>query len=684
MRNSSRWDWVMAGTLTLLGALLRTPYLALVPVFDDEVMETVYALSIRPGKFLPLVGVDAYTGAFFSYLVAGFLRFFGVTPIGPRILMLIMGALTVGLTFWLGRAVGLSRPWAALAGLLMAINPHHIAVNSHMASTSYAIPLFVTAFLVALVLAVRRQSGWMLVLAGLLLGLALQVNPIPALVLPGVFLWLVTRRSRIVSLRSPWPYLAGAACLLIYSPVIVYNTIEVPLAGIRELAQSRTYIWQPDPSLTSYLQNLGRLFMQLFWQVGGVLERSESLPAQVDPAFAMAIWSVAGLVYAARTRIGPEDERMTLPALAIGAQILAMPWLSNYYGSLGRARYTSQLMPLVFVAMATLAAGIFSRIQARHAHRTLNRLACGVAVISLVGLSFLMLMSLFRYYDNAMTRGPNNALAFAFRDEFMRQWRGEKVMVNDGLISFISFGDPSVYNPTVYLLSTSGVPYDALPLGQIFERLATGQESGRIILVLDNGDLDRARTQADLAAWDGPAIRAVAERYGYGVYTIADASRVRKPPFVFADAAAAPPVHPVHITFFDPRGAGIQLFVIGHRIEPRRLKHGHPLTVNVHWQAKAATEAYTGFVHLVGPDGQLAAQDDHELGRGFYRTFVWRPNEVIREKYVLTVPKDMPNGDYAVRVGAYSIPSFQRLKVESSSEPTQDNTVTLGMVQVEP
>ena len=149
---------------------------------------------------------------------------------------------------------------------------------------------------------------------------------------------------------------------------------------------------------------------------------------------------------------------MTLPALAVGAQILAMPWLSNYYGSLGRARYTSQLMPLVFVAMATLAAGIFSRIPARHAHRTLNRLACGVAVISLVGLSLLMLMSLFRYYENAMTRGQNNALAFAFRDEFMRQWRGEKVMVNDGLISFISFGDPSVYNPTAYLLSTSGVP----------------------------------------------------------------------------------------------------------------------------------------------------------------------------------------------------------------------------------
>jgi len=57
-------------------------------------------------------------------------------------------------------------------------------------------------------------------------------------------------------------------------------------------------------------------------------------------------------------------------------------------------------------------------------------------------------------------------------------------------------------------------------------------------------------------------------------------------------------------------------------------------------------------VHLVGPDGKLAAQDDHELGRGFYRTFVWQPNEVIRERYTLTVPKDVPDGEYKVRVGA--------------------------------
>jgi hypothetical protein len=58
MRHSLRGDGMIAGALTVLGALLRVPYLALIPTFGDEVMQTVQAMSIRPGEYMPLVGVD--------------------------------------------------------------------------------------------------------------------------------------------------------------------------------------------------------------------------------------------------------------------------------------------------------------------------------------------------------------------------------------------------------------------------------------------------------------------------------------------------------------------------------------------------------------------------------------------------------------------------------------------------
>jgi len=167
--SSVKLDLLIGGALTLVGALIRIPYLALIPVFEDEVMQTVYALNIRPGEFMPLVGNDAYAGPLFSYLIALSMRLFGSTPVMPRIVVMIMGALTVGATYYLAHSLGLSRPWAALTGLLMAANPHHILVNSHYAGATYTVPLFSTAFLAALALAVRHKSGAWLVGAGALL-----------------------------------------------------------------------------------------------------------------------------------------------------------------------------------------------------------------------------------------------------------------------------------------------------------------------------------------------------------------------------------------------------------------------------------------------------------------------------------------------------------------------------------
>ena len=109
------------------------------------------------------------------------------------------------------------------------------------------------------------------------------------------------------------------------------------------------------------------------------------------------------------------------------------------------------------------------------------------------------------------------------------------------------------------------------------------------------------------------------------------------------------------------------------------------MIVNVYWQAvDAMPDTYTGFVHLIGPDGQLVAQDDHELGRGFFSTRLWQPGEAVREEYALTIPDDAPPGQYSLQVGVYSFPSLQRLAVDSANMPVQDVVVTLGAVDLTP
>ena len=683
MKPVIKQDLLIATALASIGALTRLPYLALIPVFEDEALQTVYALAIRPGEFLPLVGNDPYAGPLFSYILAVSMRVFA-SPVTPRVVVMVMGALTVGLTYLLARALSLAWPWAALAGLLMAANPHHILINSHYAGTTYVLPLFSTAFLLALALTVKRapggqrrcaresrQSGPWLVAAGALLGLALQTNPVPLLMLPGVAVWFLIQRKPRIGLRTRWPYLAAVAFLVAYAPVILYN-VQTGLAGVSAAESGRSYLWQPNPSPAAFAQNLWRLTLQLCRQVSGVLEGDETLQSLLGMPLLFCAWAIAGLIYAAR-------RRLTLPALAVGAQLLIMPWLSNHYGLTGTTRFTNQLTPLIFVAMAALAAGVWRRVPIQPQPsavvlRPPTQLATPIVAagratcILLVALSLWPLTSLFRYYEHRVAAGETNAHYFAFADEFMRQWRGEKIFLS-------SSGVPQA---TEYFLAIKAVPYTRLPAGRIMEQLVTGQETGRVTLILTNDDRSRAQAQADMTVWDSPAMQD-ADKQGYGAITIADARQVRKPSFVLTSTSAlAPTARALQVNFAE------ELSMIGYEVKPNPPNLGQEFVVNIYWQAsRAMPEAYTGFVHLVGPDGRLVTQDDHELGRGFYRTIFWQPDEVIRERYVLTAPKS-PGGNYTLWAGAYGFPSLQRLVVRSTDRPTQDNRIMLDTIHVGP
>ncbi len=663
-------DLLIAAALSLGGALMRLPYLALMPVFEDEVLQTVYALSIQP-KFMPLVGNDSYAGPIFSYLIAACLHVLGFSPVVPRVAAMLLGALTVGTTYWLARALGLNRVWAALVGLMLAANPHHILVSSHYAGTTYVLPLFTTVFLAALAMAVRRESGAWLVASGALLGLALQANPVPALMLPGVAVWFLVRGQRSIGLRTRWPYLAVAALVLVYAPVIIHN-LQANLAGVKE-AGDRLYVWQPNPSLLAYVRNLERLTFQLCRQVSGVLEGDESFRTLLGWPLLFSAWGVAGLVYAARRGLG-------LLALAVGSHVLIMPWLSNYYGMISRTRFTNHLTPLILAAMGALAAGGWAWARERLRRAEFARpLALGAGAL-LVAASLWPLVSLFRFYEHTMAAGRTNAHYFAFFDEFIQQWRGEKIFISDSLDGFVVYDEAyNEYNATEYFMAINHVPYRLMPLELVMERLAAGKESGPIVLMLDNKEVPRVQLQADLVAWDSPAMQDARAR-GYGVYTIPDAQQVRKPAFVLADdAPLRPTVQAIQANFAD------LLSVIGYEWRSDKLIAGEEVVVNVYWKTIGATsKAYTGFIHLVGPDGQLVAQDDHGLGRGIYRTNFWQPGDVIREKYTLTLPKGMPGGEYSLYAGVYDFPSLERLAVRSASVPVQNNAIVLDRVRVEP
>jgi 4-amino-4-deoxy-L-arabinose transferase-like glycosyltransferase len=138
------------------------------------------------GQLLPLMTQD-YIGALNTYLAIPFFLLFGIQTISLRIMCVAIGLLTLGLTFWLAKAL-YSSTAAVLSALLLAVNPTFIFwsrqgvfVTSVTATIGLGVVLawwtwwrtgarryaFVGAFLLGLGLYAKLLFLWLIVALGL-------------------------------------------------------------------------------------------------------------------------------------------------------------------------------------------------------------------------------------------------------------------------------------------------------------------------------------------------------------------------------------------------------------------------------------------------------------------------------------------------------------------------------------
>jgi 4-amino-4-deoxy-L-arabinose transferase-like glycosyltransferase len=90
--------------------------------------------------------------------------------------------------------------------------------------------------------------------------------------------------------------------------------------------------------------------------------------------------------------------------------------------------------------------------------------------------------------------------------------------------------------------------------------------------------------------------------------------------------------------------------------------------VSLYWQSIAKTDTdYTMFVHVLDANGKVVAQIDAQPRGGTYPTSIWDVGEIIRDEYVLSLPKDLPAGEYKIEIGAYEYPSLMRVQIIDAS-----------------
>jgi hypothetical protein len=96
-----------------------------------------------------------------------------------------------------------------------------------------------------------------------------------------------------------------------------------------------------------------------------------------------------------------------------------------------------------------------------------------------------------------------------------------------------------------------------------------------------------------------------------------------------------------------------------------------PLGDNVYklvliWQASQEPSAdYTVFVHVLDQDGACCVwQQDTMPQQNQYPTSRWLPGEVVVDTFEVTLPSNLPPGEYPVEIGLYIAETGQRLTIE--------------------
>lgn len=171
--------------ILLIGILILAAYLRIYRIEDymtflgDEGRDVLVAKGILAGDFT-LLGPRASAGDFFLgpiyyYMIAPWLWLFGYDPVGPAVMVALLGVATVFLTYYVGKK-WFSEKAGLMAAALYTVSP--IVINySHSSWNPDVLPFFALLTMYVLYEAVQAKKATKYFLfVGLLLGISLQLH----------------------------------------------------------------------------------------------------------------------------------------------------------------------------------------------------------------------------------------------------------------------------------------------------------------------------------------------------------------------------------------------------------------------------------------------------------------------------------------------------------------------------
>ncbi len=683
--------------IMLLAAIVRFWQLDSLPpgLYHDEAYYGLDALSLNAGRLFPnyyegweLYAADAHADRpavatrypiFFEgnygreplhvYLVAMAIRLLGAAPVAIRSVSATAGVLSVLTTFLACRALlGRKRwdswsgtdtviPWrnavSLLAAFTVAILYPAITFSRFGIRAMLFVPfetLTVACFWYGLT-AIEdhvatsagtesgRRGGWgWLLLAGIFLGAGVYTYA-AARLLPLLFVFFVPAWLWLQpATRRAWPGMAimATAAVLTAAPLLyffyqypyflVFRTGYVANKGLGTY-EGRAWL--------TWLTNIGRVFMGLFWQ--GETHLRHNLPgrAYLDPI--QSLLFVLGVANSFEVWRRPQKLRGIFLLLWLGVMLLPTI-LSGDAPHFGRM--TGAVAPVsILVALGASRLWNLIAVRVERAGRNGRRVATAVLALSLVISAVVATVDYFGRYANH----PQLE-----RDFYLADWQ-------------LGRHAASATEDTVLYLSP------------------TQEELATIYFALE-GDTQRLANYTGLAGAVPAGIPGRPAQYylrpgeestlqrlqeyfpgGEIVGTVGDTTVFRVP----ADAARLPNVNPTDVAFTQGSQDAISLLDWTATIEEGTL------FLTLYWQATGPVDQpFTAFVHLLNSDGELATQLDRPPA-GF-PTQDWRVGEIVADQFTIPL-QTIPAGEYTLQTGFYHSDTHEPL-----GEPVQLGRVTWG------
>ncbi len=285
--------WIFAAIVVGISAFTHLYRIDQTFVFhNDEGRDALISYRMIDSKRPVLLGPETsvgnmYLGPFYYYLMVPPLALSNLNPVGPAIMVGLLGIFTTALLIYLGKKSG-SLASGLVAGLFYAVSP----VMVHYSRSSWN-PNVIPFFIILILIIYQQKSKWFGIIFGALTGILFQLHYV-ALVIPALlylrdlYLSSKTKQTQVFLVRTTPLIIVGfiITTLPFWLFEMRHEFINIK-AFFQYIIEKSNTVSSPYPG---YLSRLWNNFMLLV--KGGVASLSES---QIKPPTTLIVLIVSTL-----------------------------------------------------------------------------------------------------------------------------------------------------------------------------------------------------------------------------------------------------------------------------------------------------------------------------------------------------------------------------------------------------